>query len=96
MNGQAVSSAITSVIEGCSVEFKGRKHGPHAMRHSLATNLLHDSVPLPIISESLGHSSTETTTIYLSVDIPTLIDCSLEVPPVPASFYNMKGGAENG
>ena len=96
MNGQAVSSAITSVIEGCSVEFKGRKHGPHAMRHSLATNLLHDSVPLPIISESLGHSSTETTTIYLSVDIPTLIDCSLKVPPVPASFYNMKGGAENG
>lgn len=96
MNGQAVSSAITSVIEGCSVEFKGRKHGPHAMRHSLATNLLHDSVPLPVISESLGHSSTEATTIYLSVDIPTLIDCSLEVPPVPASFYNMKGGAENG
>lgn len=95
MTGSMVSSAITSVIEGCGVDLKGRKHGPHSMRHSLATNLMHKETSLPVISEVLGHKRTQTTTIYLSVDIPSLIECSIDVPSVSPTFYNKKGGKEN-
>lgn len=58
----------------------GDGKGPHAMRSSLASALLAENVPLPIISEILGHSSTRTTEIYLKIDIKQLRNCSLEVP----------------
>jgi site-specific recombinase XerD len=95
MNSSMVSSAITSVIEGCGIDLKGRRHGAHSMRHSLATNLLRKETSLPVISEILGHKHTQTTTIYLSIDIPSLMECSIDVPPVSTTFYNKKGGKEN-
>ena len=58
----------------------GDGKGPHAMRSSLASALLAENVPLPIISEILGHSSTRTTEMYLKIDIKQMRNCSLEVP----------------
>lgn len=58
----------------------GYGKGPHAMRSSLASVLLAEHVPLPIISEILGHKSTRTTENYLKIDINQLRNCSLEVP----------------
>lgn len=56
------------------------KGGPHALRSTLATHLLENEVPLPIISEILGHKDTRTTEVYLKLDIPHLRKCGLEVP----------------
>jgi integrase len=56
-----------------------RKRGPHALRHSLAGRLLEENVPLPVISEILGHADTNTTAAYLAIDISKLRLCSLEV-----------------
>lgn len=58
----------------------GHGKGPHAMRSSLASVLLAENIPLPIISEILGHSSTRTTEIYLKIDIEQMRNCSLEIP----------------
>jgi len=58
----------------------GRRHGPHALRASLATAMLKENVPLPVISQTLSHSTTDTTRIYLKVDIPSLRRLALEVP----------------
>lgn len=57
----------------------GKKHGPHALRHSLASALLEENTPLPIISEVLGHTNTDTTSIYLKIDVPHLRHCALDV-----------------
>lgn len=57
----------------------GKKHGPHALRHSLASALLEENTPLPIISEVLGHTTTNTTSIYLKIDVNHLRRCALEV-----------------
>lgn len=42
---------------------------PHMFRHSRALNLYRKGVPLPLISEWLGHSNLETTLIYAYADI---------------------------
>jgi integrase/recombinase XerD len=58
----------------------GHGKGPHAMRSSLASALLAENVPLPIISGILGHSGTRTTETYLKIDIEQMRNCSLEIP----------------
>lgn len=65
-----------------------KKHGPHAMRHSLATNLLKKNVALPIISTVMGHQRTETTKLYVSVDYDKLKACALPMPPLHSSLYS--------
>jgi integrase/recombinase XerD len=37
---------------------------------------------MPVISEILGHSDTETTSVYLKIDVLHLRDYALDVPPV--------------
>jgi integrase/recombinase XerD len=68
-----------------------KKHGPHALRHSLAGFLLQKKTPLPVISEVLGHASTESTKSYLRIDMQQLRQCALEVPPVDKSYYLRTG-----
>ena len=66
----------------------GKKRGPHALRHSLASAMLENDIPLPVISEVLGHTNTNTTGVYLKIDIEKLRKCALTVP-----FYAEKGKA---
>lgn len=67
-----------------------KKHGPHALRHSLAGFLLEKKTPLPVISEVLGHDNTESTKSYLKIDIKALSQCALEVPRLSTPFYETK------
>lgn len=62
------------------ISTEGRHHGPHSLRHSLATGLLKENIPVSEISDILGHASTLTTETYLSVDTTHLKELSLEVP----------------
>jgi len=87
-----VCAAITRVILQSKVLTENRRHGPHSMRHSLAGRLLENSVSINVISEALGHASTETTMSYMRIDMSSLMKCSLAVPSVPDSFYMQKGG----
>lgn len=92
-NKSIVCSAIREVITKSKVETAGRRHGPHSLRHSLACCLLKNEVPMPVISETLGHVKTNTTMMYLRIDLTSLMKCALAVPPVPDEFYTQKGGA---
>lgn len=92
MTGAAVSAAVGQIIEASGISIGKRRHGPHSMRHSLAGRLLENGVPLPVISESLGHQNTEVTMNYLRIDMKALRKCALDVPTVDPSFYSQKGG----
>ena len=52
---------LAAVSKRCEI----RKVNPHALRHTLATRLVEDKVPLNIVQGILGHSSIETTRKYL-------------------------------
>ena len=45
---------------------------PHVMRHTTATHLIEAGVPLPIVKNILGHSSIQTTQIYLDLSQQTI------------------------
>lgn len=64
-----------------------KKHGPHALRHSLVGILLEQKTPIPIISEVLGHSNTESTKTYLRIDLNSLRQCALDVPIIQSPNY---------
>lgn len=75
----AVCSLVYRHLLKAGIKTEGRHHGSHALRHSLAGRLLENRVPLPVISEILGHANTDTTMTYLRVDIEQLRNCALEV-----------------
>lgn len=60
-------------------DFNHRKRGLHSLRHSIAGNMLNQGVPMPTVSEVLGHSSTDTTMIYTKIGTAQLRNCALEV-----------------
>lgn len=92
VNRLIINGAVSRTIIASGVDITGRKFGPHAMRHTLASQLLRNGTSLPVISETLGHSNTQVTMNYLRIDINNLMRCTLDVPLVSTSFYEQKGG----
>jgi integrase len=66
-------------------QFKGDRKGFHIFRHRLATALLGNGVPQPVISRTLGHTSPDSLEAYLSVDFLHLKECSINIEHFPVS-----------
>lgn len=56
-----------------------KRVGMHSLRHTLASLLLENNTALPTISDILGHVDTESTAVYLKVDIKKLKECPLNL-----------------
>lgn len=60
-----------------------RKHrGMHSLRHTAASRMLENGTPLVVISDILGHADTDSTAVYLKVDLNKLRECCLSTPEV--------------
>lgn len=94
--GRIGSSSVTHAVQqafiASGVNIEHRRHGPHALRHSLASLLLEQSTVMPVITEVLGHEDSASTRYYLRIDLTSMKQCMLDVPPVSEDFYNQKGG----
>ena len=64
---------------------KGDRKGFHIFRHHLATALLGNGVPQPVISRILGHTSPDSLEAYLSADFLHLKECSINIEHFPVS-----------
>lgn len=56
---------VTALKESADLLGITQRVNPHALRHSYATGLLREGVDVRVIQEQMGHSSLETTEIYL-------------------------------
>lgn len=56
-----------------------KRVGMHSLRHTLASLLLENDTPLSTISDILGHLDTESTAVYLKIDIKKLKECPLDI-----------------
>lgn len=60
-----------------------KKHrGMHSLRHTAASRMLEHGTQLAVISDILGHTTTDSTAVYLKVDINKLKECCLDTPEV--------------
>lgn len=53
--------------------------GMHSFRHSIATSMLKNGAELTDIAQTLGHTTPESTQVYVSLDTEMLRQCALEV-----------------
>ena len=82
LEAPTLHSIVTQHMRAAGIKIQdGKQHGPHALRHSLASALLEVNTPLPVISEVLGHTNMESTSVYLKIDVNQLRTCALEPPP---------------
>jgi site-specific recombinase XerD len=78
--GNPFYEIINKYINKANIKTAGKKHGLHSMRYSLASNLLSENTPIPVISGVLGHKSSDSTNLYLRIDIESLRSVALKVP----------------
>ena len=92
LSSPTIHSVVTKYMKRAGIKnWQNKKHGPHAMRHSLATNLLKKNVAMPVISTVMGHQRTATTGYYISVDYDKLKQCALPMPVLRSPFYSKEG-----
>ena len=90
LTSPTIHSVVAKYIREADIEnWQQKKHGPHALRFSLATHLLKKNVSIPIISTILGHQNTETTKRYISLDIAQLKKCALPIPPLNTDIFEV-------
>lgn len=92
MKPSVLHSIVSAGLRNANIPLlPGKRHGPHALRASLASAMLDNNTSLPVISEALTHTNSDTTRIYLKIDLQHLREYSLEVPPLGNVW--MGGGA---
>lgn len=79
-SARAFYHVVANAFARAGIDVTGRRHGPHALRHSLASSMLADGTSYPAIGAVLGHAGVESTKSYLRVDVEQLRALALEVP----------------
>lgn len=77
MSRQGVNKIIDKYVDIAKKECPTLTHkrvSPHTFRHSKAVHFLENGTALPIIQRFLGHSSIQTTEIYLDITNEVVID----------------------
>ena len=83
-----ISSAwvhLKKVFNEAGVRTNGGRTGVRIFRHHLATTLLVNRVPSPVISSILGHTSPESINPYVDADLEHLRQCSLSIADYPVA-----------
>ena len=77
-----LSQLIKRYMELAHLPMLKKRRGMHSLRHTLASVLLENNTPLCVISDILGHVDTDSTGVYLKVDIQKLKECPLDFEEV--------------
>ena len=77
-NENHMQQQLVRYMRKAGVDQRTKKHsGFHSLRHSAGSMLLEMETPLPIITDILGHSDSDITTVYLKTDLKKLAECVL-------------------
>lgn len=80
----SLSSIANKIMSVAKIrEMAGDRKGFHLFRHYLATALLENGISQPVISRTLGHTSSVSLDSYLSADFPRLKECALSIERFP-------------
>jgi len=80
LKSRSIGNVAVKIFKASGIrQSKGDRKGLHIFRHHLATALLSNGVPQPVISRTLGHSSPNSLEAYLSADFVHLKECSISI-----------------
>lgn len=77
-DSNSLSKMLAGYMNKAGIVMRGQKHGLHSLRSTLASLMLENKTPLPVISEALGHQNINTTSIYLKIDMKGLKNCPID------------------
>lgn len=80
--GDHLDQLIRAYMVKAHIPMRGRHRGMHSLRHTMASVLLEKDTPLPVISDIIGHLDTNSTAVYLKVDMERLAECPLDFEEV--------------
>ncbi len=91
LKNRSIGNVAVKIMKVSGIrQFKGDRKGFHIFRHHLATALLENGVPQPVISRTLGHTSPDSLESYLRADFPKLKECAISIErfPVPKEVFS--------
>jgi len=91
LKNRSIGNVAVRIMKAAGIrQSKGDRKGFHIFRHHLATALLGNGVPQPVISRTLGHTSPDSLESYLRADFPHLKECSISIErfPVPKEVFS--------
>lgn len=80
--GDHLDQLIRAYMVKAHIPMRGKHRGMHSLRHTMASVLLEKDIPLPVISDIIGHLDTNSTAVYLKVDMERLAECPLDFEEV--------------
>jgi len=79
-DGEHLHGMIERYMKAAHLPTLKKRRGMHSLRHTMASVMLEQETPLAVISDVLGHADTDSTAVYLKVDLKKLKACPLEIP----------------
>lgn len=80
--GDHLAQLIKAYMVKAHIPVLKKRRGMHSLRHTMASVLLEKDTPLPVISDIIGHMDTNSTAVYLKVDMKRLAECPLDFEEV--------------
>ena len=80
LSTQGIYAVVSGAIKHSGIDASSRRHGAHALRSSLASQLLEEGKTYSEIQQVLGQTSPDVARHYVRVETERLRECALEVP----------------
>jgi len=80
LSTQGIYAIVSGAIAKSGIDAASRRHGAHALRSSLASQLLREGKTYSEIQQVLGQTSPDAAQHYVRVETERLRECALEVP----------------
>ena len=81
-------AVVSRVFHLAGIEKEGRMLGMHMLRHNAASTIVKNEVPIETIAAILGHSSPDTTDIYITTDEVRLRECVLPMNGISMEVHS--------
>jgi len=82
ITANSVYSLVSSRFEKSDIDTDERARGGHALRMTLASELVAENVPYDAVRKILGHEDPVSAKHYVKFDIEALRSCAIEVPAI--------------
>ena len=84
LDSKSVGNIVAKVLKILGIrQNTGDRKGTHIFRHNLASSLLENGIPRPVISQTLGHTSPDSLEPYLRADFIHLKECAISIDDFP-------------